>query len=811
MLRDLRYAARVLTKSPAFTVTAILTLAVALGINIAVLSVVDAVLLQPLPYPQPERLGLVHTTIASSGEVQRMTSQHGVTWSVVRDNTTTVDRAVFSTWTSGVNVVAGARPSFAEQQRVGSGFFTVLGVSPALGREFSPDEDRRGGPAAVVLSDGYWRSTFGADPDALNRTITLRGEPHVIVGVMPPGFHSGVDADLWTPLRAGIDGEGDGENYQVLLRLRDTSTWAEADAEMQRLGAEILRRRPAADGATVTFSTVSLQEGITSEVRPVLLMVAAAVTVVLLVACVNLSGLLLARMARRSREIATRLALGSGRTNLVRQLFVETLLLALAGGLGGFIICMLAIDALSGALEMLNIWQTPASAGRVALITAGLSLVASVLFGVFPALHATGGRAQRGLSPAGGRTVAGAANHWPRRVLVVAQVALGVVLLVGAGLLVRTFTHLRGLEPGFAPQHVTSATISLQDARYRSAAQVSSLVTNTLQRLRVTPGIETAAVSLGLPYERLLNLGFRHLDGPEASASRGRMTSATYVSGDYFDTLRIPVRAGRPFSDRDGTGTAPVAIVNETFAREYFGTPNPVGRRIAFAGAEREIVGVVGDVQVRPGFGDRGPVAAMPLAYIPLAQANDAFLRLVHGWFSPSFLVRSQRATGDVVPALRTAIESADPLLPLAKVRSLEQVQAEAIMQPRLFMTLLVTLAACAVLLAALGLASLIASAVTERTREIGIRLALGATTARAVRTIAIPGVFLAVAGIGIGVLAARGAVSLLRGFIWGVTPTDSVTYLSVGVLFVAIAATASLLPALRILRLDPAITLRQD
>ena len=811
MLRDLRYAARVLTKSPAFTLTAVLTLAVALGITTAVFSVVDAVLLRPLPYPAPERLGLVHTTIAESGNVQRMTSQHGVTWSVVRDHATTVDRAVFSTWTSGVNVVAGTRPSFAEQQRVGSGFFAVLGVSPRLGREFSSDEDRRGGPAAVVLSDGYWRSALGADPDAISRSITLRGEPHVIVGVMPPGFHSGVDADLWTPLRAGTDGEGDGENYQVLLRLRDNSTWAQADAEMGRLGGEILRRRPNAGGASVAFTTVPLQQGITSEIRPALLMVSAAVVLVLLVACVNLSGLLLARMARRSREIATRLALGSGRATLVRQLFLETLVLALAGGLGGFIVCMLAIDALSGAMETLNIWQAPASSARVALITAGLSLVAAVLFGAFPALHATGANAQRGLTPAGARTVAGAASHWPRRVLVVAQVALGVVLLVGAGLLVRTFTHLRGLDPGFEAEHVTAATISLQDARYRSAAQVSSLVAGTLQRLRTTPGIETAAVSLGLPYERLLNLGFRHLDGPEGAAPRGRMTSATYVAGDYFAVLRIPLRAGRTFSDRDAPGTAPVAIVNETLAREYFGTPNPVGRRIAFAGAEREIVGIVGDVQVRPGFGDRGPLAPMPLAYIPLAQANDAFLRLVHGWFSPSFLVRGERSRGGVVAAIRQAIESADPLLPLARVRSLEQVQAEAITQPRLFMTLLVTLAATAVLLSALGLASLIASTVTERTREIGIRVALGSTTAGAVRTIAAPGVLLAVVGIAIGVVAARSAVSVLRGFVWGVTPTDPGTFLAVGLLFVVIAAGASLLPALRILRLDPALTLRQE
>lgn len=811
MLRDLRYSLRVLANAPGFTVTAVLTLALAIGINTAVFSVLDAVLLRPLPYPHPDRLGLVHTTTTLNGEVQRMTSQHGVTWSVVRDHATTVERAAFSTWTAGVNIVSGTRPSFAEQQRVGSGFFSVLGVSPALGREFTPDEDRRGGPAAAILSHDYWQTTFGGDPAIVNRTITVRGEPHQVVGVMPADFHSGVDADLWTPLRPTIDGEGEGENYQILLRLRERTTWAQANAEIQRLAGEILRVRPATSGASVMFSTVALQEGITEEIRPALVIVAAAVSIVLLIACVNLAGLLLARMARRSREIATRFALGSTRRIVVRQLFVETLLLAGAGGTGGFIISLLTMDVLRGAMDTLNISQPASSAARTALIASVVSLLAATIFGLFPALHATGRGAQRPLTPGASRAVAGAASHWPRRIMVVAQVALGVTLLVGAGLLVRTFAHLRGLDPGFDGRQVTAATISLQDARYRSAAEVSRLVRTTLERLSETPGVSHAAVSLGLPYERLLNLGFRHLDGPEAAAERGRMTSATYVAGDYFNTLRIPLRAGRTFADGDVVRAAPVVIINDTFAQQYFGSSNPIGRRIAFAGAEREIVGVVGSVQVRPGFGDHGPLAAMPLAYIPLAQANDAFLRLVHGWFSPSFLVRSDRSAGETLAAIRRAVESADPLLPLAKVRSLGQVQREAVAQPRLLMILLVTLASTAVLLAALGIASLIASAVTERTREIGIRMALGATATRAMRSVALPGVLLSIVGIGVGAAAARSVAALLQGFVWGVSPTDPWTLAAVASLFVLIAVVASVVPALRILYVDPAITLRQD
>jgi predicted permease len=397
-----------------------------------------------------------------------------------------------------------------------------------------------------------------------------------------------------------------------------------------------------------------------------------------------------------------------------------------------------------------------------------------------------------------------------RRLVVVTQLALGVVLLVGAGLLLRSFAHLRALEPGFDGNGVYAASVSLQDARYQTASQVNRLATGTLDRLTRSPGVEAAAVSLGLPYERLLNLGFRHLDGPEA-AGDARITSATYIAGDYFGALHIPVKAGRTFDSRDTTASLPVAIVNETTAREYFNGANPVGRRIRFAGAEREIVGVVGDVQVRPGFGDRGPIAPMPLAYIPLSQAGDGMLRLVHGWFATSFIARTGGSMDHAAPLLRQAVDAVDPMLPFAEVRSMADVQRAAVAQPRLLMVLLVTLAAAAVVLSAIGIHGLISSSVTERTREMGIRIALGATSARAVRTAALPGVVLAVVGIVIGGIVARAATALIESFVWGVRPTDPATYAAVTALFIAVAVIASVLPALRILRLDPARTLRAE
>ena len=812
LIRDARYAARLLLKSPLFTFTAVVTLAVAIAINTAVFSIVDAVLIRPLPYPSPERLALVQTSIAAGGETGTNTSQHGTTWITIRDHATTVDRAVFSGWATGANVLAGDRASYAEQQRVGAGFFRVLGVPPLYGREFTVEEDRRGGPAATILSHRLWRSAFGGDTTIVGRTITLRGEPHTVVGVMPEGFQSGVKADLWTALRAGTDGEGEGENYQILLRLNDGVSWVAAAEEIGRLGGEILRQRPATGGASLAYSIVPLQQGMTETLRRPLILLWAAVVIVLLVACVNLAGLMMARGTRRLREIATRLALGGTRTAIVRQLLVESSMIALLGTVLGLASSVAAVAALrtlaTGALE---VWQPVVIDWRSVLAAVGFGVIAIALFAVVPSIHATRLDVQRGLAAGGTRGVAGGTAHWGRRFLVIAQVALAVVLLVGAGLLLRTFTYLQRLEPGFDGTNVVSASVSLQDARYRTASQVSQLVDAALSQVARDPRIESAAVSLGLPYERLLNLGFRHLDGPQASAPRGRMTSATYVSGDYFATLRIPIREGRAFDVRDAAAAPGVVMVNAAFAREYFDGASPIGRWIAFAGRERQIVGVVGDVQVRPGWGDNGPLAPMPLAYIPLSQASDPMLRLVHGWFTTSFITRSAETGSAAHARLREALAASDPQLPIAEIRTMKEVQSESVAQPRLLMSLLVTLAGAAVLLAALGIHGLISASVTERTREMGIRLALGATSARAMRTLAAPGVLLALAGLVAGALFARAATRLVQHFVWGVSANDPLTFAGVAALLVTVATTASVLPALRILRLDPAQTLRAE
>jgi predicted permease len=815
VMRDARYAWRILRRTPVFTATAVLTVALAIAINTAVFSVIDGVLLKPLPYPRPDRLGLVLRVVSAAQGEGRGTAVDGRTWDTIRDHATTIERAVLSDWTTGVNLVVPAtagpgQARYVQQQRVGTGFFQVLGVSPLIGREFTAEEDVVNGPPAAILSAALWRGLFNADASIVGRRLMLRGEPYTIVGVMPDGFSSGQAADLWTPLRPTLDGEGGGENYHILVRLRDGASWPAAMSEVGRLGLDLTRERPPQDGVRIAFSLIPLQEGITAELRQPLLMLWVAVGLVLLVACVNLAGLLLARASQRTREIATRLALGSARSAVIRQLFVESVVLAAVGGALGIALGFLTLDALRWlARDAFELWQPVGLDGRAIVVGTILSLVASVTFGLAPAVQASRLDVRSGLLESG-RSIAGRASRWPRRLLVVTQVTLGAVLLVGAGLLLRTFEHLRTLQPGFDSSGVVTASLSLEDARYRTAAPVLNLFDESLTRIRSTPGVEAAAVTLGLPYERLLNLGFRRVDGQNAE-TRGEMTSAAYVTPEFFVALRIPIKHGRAFDARDAAGAPAVVVVNDAFARAYFNSDDPVGRRIRLSGSERTIVGVVGDVQLRPGWGENGPLAPMPLTYMPVTQVNDAFLRLVHGWFSPTFVVRSTRPAGELAGAIRRAVDAVDPLLPFAKVRVMAEVRAEAIAPQRFLAALLVGLAMAAVLLAGIGLHGLIATSVAERTREMGIRMALGATQFGAVRAVALPGLILAASGTAAGLAVAAVAARLLRHFVWGVAVNDPVTFTGVAIVLLGVATIASIAPTLRLLRLDPATTLRRD
>ena len=807
-MRDLRYAVRVLLKNPVFTVTAVLTLALCIGANTAIYTVVDRVLLRPLPYPHPDRLAMITRHYEGAGAVEDDLSQSGFAWVALRDGAAAaIDLAAFS-GAGGVNLVAGDRASSVQQQRVSAGYFRVLGIAPEIGREFSADEDRLNGAAVAVLSHALWHRAFNADPSIVGHAIMLRGEPYTVVGVMPVSVQWGPAIDVWTPLRPAPQGEGAGENYGLIARLQDALTWPQAIQQIGAATATLAREhyRSARGDTAMRFSAVSLQRGLTDGTRQPLLILWGAVGIVLLIGCVNIAGLLTARSVARAPEIATRIALGGGRATIVRQLLTESFVLAVCGGIGGTAIGW-------AASRLLGSWLTDAFGvtgetgldARVLAITSGLSLLTSVAFGLLPALQASRVDLRGALIESGGTSVAGGARSWPRRLMVTAEVALGVVLLVGAGLLIRSFDHLMGQAPGFDSTNVMTATVSLQDARYRTSDAVGRLFDDTLQRMRAAPGVVHAAAALTLPYELALNDGFRLVGGPPES----RIFNMTYVTPEYFDALRIPIVRGRAFTPSDGGSAPPVIIVNQAFVRRHSPDEDPIGRQIASGGTTRTIIGIAGDVQQKVAFGNFGPFGAAPASYVPLAQVSNGFVMMVHMWFSPSWIVRLSGPQEGIVAQIQQSVATVDPLLPVVKFRTLDDVRGAAVATPRAQALLLGTLAGLALLLAAVGLYGLVANGVAERTRELGIRIALGASTRQAIAAAALPGFALVVAGVAIGSVAARFAATTLQHLVWGVSVTDPLTFtLAIGTVL-AVAAVAALIPALRIVRLNPLKALR--
>ncbi len=806
--RDASYGVRLLRKDWSFTLAATLILGLAIGANTAVFSFVDTYMLRPLPYPEADHLGLV--TRQAEGGGGGGTAHDGRTWEAIRDaHSERFQAAVYSGWGTDANLATGATATTVALQRVGAGYFSTLGVPPVLGRDFTSTEDVPDGAAVAILSHTLWQQIFGGDRAAVGDSVLLRGEPHTIVGIMPKDFRSSASADIWVPLRASTSGEGGGENYAVLLRLGRESTWAEAEAELRAIGLS-LNEQLGEERRPFTLSFASLQVGDGGMLRMLLTLLSTAVAMVLLIACVNVSGLLLARGSRRGREIATRMAIGGGRAAIIRQFVVESLVLATVGGLVGLLFArgFLRIIELMGT-GVLATWRPVSLDTRVLAGTAMISLATALIFGLAPAFQASGVSIRDALSGEGARGVAAGTRRW-RKLLVVAEVGLSVVLLVAAGLLLRTFLHLQGLEPGFDPQGIVSVSVSLQDARYETRESVEQLFTSGMERVRALPGTLSATAALGLPYERLLNMGFRPLDF-ELEEGTNPITNLMYVSPEYFETLGVPILAGRSIDVSDAHDSAPVAVINEAFAKAYLPDNAVLTHSLAAAGADRQLIGMVGTVKQRGSWGAQAPVDDTPAIYVPVSQIDGEFLKLVHTWFAPAWIVRVAGEPGEAIPDIERALEAVDPLLPLASTRLASELQNDGIALQRFTAILVSALAAVAVVLASLGIYGLVASTVAEKRREIGIRLALGARAAHAVRIAALPSIRLSAVGAVLGVGGALAAGSTLRAMLWGVAPNDPWTYGGVTMGLVAAAAIASLIPAARAARVDPAQTLRVE
>ena len=807
LIRNTVYAFRQLRRSPGFAAAVTLTLGLCIGVNTAVFSVIDAVLLRPLPYPKPDRLFDVMREFTQGSEFFSYAGQDGYAWEALKDARSFEVAAMGGI--TGVNLGAGNRAFYVQQERVSVRYFRVLGVPLAYGREFDDAEDRLGGPAAVVLSSGIWKRFFNGDPSVIGRTILLRGEPHLVVGITSETFSPRAMVDVWTPLKPSTRGEGGGVNYAMIARLNPGARLAEAQAEVQTRGVAAFEARKIPK-ATARMNFAPFEKANQAGLRDRLLILSAAVAVVLLIGCVNIAALMLARGAARRREMGTRIALGGGPGPLMRQLTTESLVLGSVGGAAGLALGYLAIQALQTVIARYGVWQELRLDGRILLATALLSLSVSVLFGLAPAFQAARVNVRDTLLEGGSRAVAGGRSHWLRRLLVLVEVALSVVLLVGAGLLIRTLLHLQHLDAGFDGANVLTASASLQDARYSDSGSINRLFRNSLDAIRKISGVHSAAIGLHLPYQRWLNDGAR-VRASSASTDTEVGTSLNYVTPGYFEVLSIPVRAGRVIDERDSESSMPVAIVNETFVRKFLKDQDPFTSYIVGGGVTRQIVGVVSDLQQQPGLSRSGPLTQEPAMYVPAAQFSSAGFQMAHTWYAPNWVVRSTGKRQEIARGIEQAISSTDPLLPVSRFRSMIDERNSALEDQRINAWLLGVLAALALSLAVVGVYGIVANSVVERTREFGIRMALGSSLGRVIRDAVTPGILLSAAGVAIGGVLAAVSTTVLKGLLYGVQPIDVFTFLVVAVALVGISAIASLLPALALVRLAPASVLRQD
>ena len=807
MLLDvLRPALRGLRRAPLISATIVATLGCCIGVNMVAFAVADQVFWRALPFDQPDRLALLTSISGSGGERRQHTAHDGLTWEAIAEHASTLEVAAYSPWAQGVNLAAGEQPAFVEVQRVSSRFFDTLHVAPAIGRGFTPEEDQRGGPSVVILSHALREKLFGAD-EVLGRPITLKGEPHTVIGVMPAGFRGLTEVDAWTPLRASASGEGGGTNYGILVRLPQGLAWSDGVATVRRIG-ETLPADEAAAANRAELGLLGLREGLTQSVRRPLTILLAAAFAVLLVGCLNVAALVLIQFRQRSVEHATYMALGASRWALARLLATEQIALAVLGGGLGIGVGAAGVRYLQrstgGPADLLRDAQID---GRFLLVACGLTLLSLLLITAGPIWRA--GRSDlrtvmadqtTGVTP---RMAGSPARRW----ILVGEVAVAFALLIGAGLLLRTFDHLSSLSPGFDPEHVFAATVSLDDERYQDGEQIDRLFRSSLAALRADPAVESAAVGLGVPYERWLNLDVQRLDRPE----KRELSDLIYITPGYFEALGIPLLAGRRFTETDDRDAEPVVIVSQAFVEQYFRDADALGTTIAVSGNRRRIVGVVGDVQRVPGWGDGAPLAAMPAAFVPAAQQSERFLALVHSWFPTHWVVRMQHPSGDELVKIRQAIESVDAQLPVGELRSLEAASSRALGWQRFQATLVGIFAALALFLAVIGLHGLIAQSVLERRRELGIRLALGATKGTALVEIARPAFVSVALGIALGFGITRLSNQWLRHQLWGIAADDRSTWLAVAAIFLIVVVGAAAVSGLRVARLQPTVILRDS
>jgi putative ABC transport system permease protein len=702
--------------------------------------------------------------------------------------------------------------------------FRVFAAPLAIGRAFTPEEDRPGGPRVAVLSHALWVSHFSSDPQIVGKTIGLNGDPYAIVGVLSPVFQPDPQADVFIPLQPDPNSTNQGHYLAVAGRLKPDVTLAQAAAEMRLLGEQFRRANPKWMDDSEHASVFSMRDIMVRGVRPALLILLGAVGLVLLIACANVANLLLARAAGRQREIAIRAAIGAGRGRIVRQLLVESVLLASLGAIAGVILgvwgarVLLALSP--GGLPRVDAFAAGSMVGalldwRILAFTAGVAIGTGLLFGAAPALHLSRTDLSSTLKEAGGRGSSSRRAARTRDVLVVVEMALALVLLVGAALLVRTFVGLRDVQPGFQVQNIVTMRTSLAGSNYATTRQVETLARSVLQRIDALPGVKAAGMALLMPTQGGTDLPFR-IEGRALKGGDLYHGDEQWrvITPGYFEAFEIPLVRGRPFSDRDRAGAAPVVVVNAAMAKKYWPGQDAIGQHITigkglgpeFDDPVREIVGIVGDVR-ELGL-DQDPPPAM---YVPWYQMSDALTKLGNSLIPASWIVRSAAPTASLTAEIQKEFQAVDAQLPIAQVQSMDQIISKSIAQQNFNMVLLTIFGAIALLLAAIGIYGLMSYSVAQNTHDIGVRVALGADRRHILSLVVSRGMKLAGVGLLIGVGGAFAASRLLARLLFGVRPTDPLTYVLVVAALGTIAFLACYLPARRAMRVDPIVALRAE
>jgi len=799
---DLRYGVRTLFKSPAFTLVAVVALALGIGANTTIFSVVNAVLLRPLNYPNPEQLVLVRDTQPPSTNETPVDYPEYLDW---REQAQFFEHLA-AHFNTTYTLTGQGDPQQLWGARISTNALPAVGVNPILGRGFLPEEEARSSERVALISYGFWQRQFAGDSKVIGKSITLNARPHTIVGVLPSQFKSlnpgdiqrGQEPDVWTPLRLSSEIAPRGLNFLTVFgRLKPGVSLAQADAAMADLIPRLQKERSIDHGAKLT----PLQQAtVPASMRTMLLLLLGAVGFVLLIACGNVANLLLARSSARQKEIAIRLAVGASRSRLVRQLLTESLLLALLSGGAGLLLSFWGVGVfVAAARTRMPRLDEVSLDGRVLLFTLGISLLTGLIFGVAPALRASKGELHETLKE-GGRTGAGVGQQRLRGLLVVVQVALSLVLLIGAGLLVKSFVHVLTTDKGFDASQLLTANLSVSSVKYTEPQQQALFFQQYLERLKSVPGLEGAAIVNNAPLVGGGVNGGIKIEGRADPPNQLPVGEKSIISPEYFHVMRTPIVRGRAFTDRDNASTAQVAIINESLARRYFGGEDPIGRRIDFnwdTKGTQEIVGIVGDVKQ---YGLDLP--ASPTIYVPYLQRPDSSMTVV---------VRSQVTPVSLVGAMRQELLTVDKEQALAQVRTMQDVVAESIAQRRIIVMVFAIFGVLALLLAAIGLYGVLAYTVSLRTREIGVRMALGAQRADVLRLVVKGGMMLCLIGVAIGIAGAFALTRLLTTLLFGVTPTDAATFAGGSLALIVVAMLACYIPARRATKVDPLVALRYE